>query len=145
MADVKIVDIDGSQWNMKDQVARDKITELEKNLIAQDLEDINITMNEGYTSELAVLRSHYKIGKIHFAIMHISNIKGKDIGTSVTANIGKINIKPKKSTSCLLNDYRNNVVIRSSIANDGTITMAESVGLIQGNNTCLGELIFVEE
>ena len=30
MADVKIVDIDGSQWAMKDQVARDKITELEE-------------------------------------------------------------------------------------------------------------------
>ena len=29
MADVKIVDIDGSQWNMKDQEARNKITELE--------------------------------------------------------------------------------------------------------------------
>ena len=29
MADVKIVDIDGSQWNMKDQVARDKIATLE--------------------------------------------------------------------------------------------------------------------
>ena len=145
MADVKIVDIDGSQWNMKDQVARDKITALEENFITQDLADAEITMNEGYTSELAVLRSHYKIGKIHFAIMQINNIKGKDIGTSVTANIGHINIKPKKSTSCLLNDYRNNVIIRSSIANDGTITMDESVGLIQGNNTCLGELIFVEE
>ena len=30
MADVKIVDIDGSQWSMKDQVARDKITALEE-------------------------------------------------------------------------------------------------------------------
>ena len=30
MADVKIIDIDGSQWNMKDQVARDKITALEE-------------------------------------------------------------------------------------------------------------------
>lgn len=29
MADVKTVDIDGSQWSMKDQVARDKITTLE--------------------------------------------------------------------------------------------------------------------
>ena len=28
MADVKIVDIDGSQWNMKDQEARNKITEI---------------------------------------------------------------------------------------------------------------------
>ena len=30
MADVKTVDIDGSQWSMKDQEARDRITELEK-------------------------------------------------------------------------------------------------------------------
>ena len=30
MADVKIVDIDGSQWSMKDQVARDKIATLEE-------------------------------------------------------------------------------------------------------------------
>ena len=29
MADVKTVDIDGSQWNIKDQEARNKITELE--------------------------------------------------------------------------------------------------------------------
>ena len=145
MAEVAKIDIDGIQWDIKDQNARNRIATLEESLIPQDLADIEITMNVGYTSELAVLRSHYKIGKIHFAIMQIDNIRGKDIGTSVTANIGKINIKPKKSTSCLLNDYRNNVIIRSSIANDGTITMDESVGLTQGNNTCLGELIFVEE
>lgn len=30
MADVKIVDIDGSQWNMKDQEARSKIATLEE-------------------------------------------------------------------------------------------------------------------
>src|SRR5574344_424176 len=145
MADVKIVDIDGSQWSMKDQVARDRIAELEKSLIPQSLDDINITMNEGYTSVLAVLRSHYKIGKIHFAIMQVNNIAGQNIGTSVTANIGHINIKPAKTTSCLLNDYHNSIMIRSSIANDGTITMDETVGLVPGDNVCLGELIFVEE
>ena len=32
MADVKIVDIDGSQWDMKDQVARDKIANIENAL-----------------------------------------------------------------------------------------------------------------
>ena len=30
MADVKMVDIDGSQWNMKDQVARNRIAALEE-------------------------------------------------------------------------------------------------------------------
>lgn len=141
---VNTLDIDGTQWEMQDVVARNRIAELEKSLIPQSLDDINIPMNEGYSSILAVLRSHYKIGKIHFAIVQIDNIAGKDIGTNVTANIGRINIKPVKTTSFLLNDYRNNIVIRSSIANDGTITMDESVGLVQGDNVCLGELIFAE-
>lgn len=145
MADVKTVDIDGSQWNMKDQVARDKIAELEGSLIAQDLDNINITMNEGYTSEMAVLREHYKIGKIHFAIMQINNIRGKDIGTSATANIGRVNIKAQKPTSCLLLDYHNKITIRVSIKNDGLITIDESVGLVQGDNVCIGGLVFAEQ
>lgn len=144
MANAKIVDIKGVQWELKDEVARSRIAELEKSLIPQSLDDINITMNEGYSSALAVLRSHYKIGKIHFAIVQINNIAGKDIGTSATANIGRVNIKPVKGTSFLLNDYHNSIVIRSSIANDGTITMDESVGLAQGDSVCLGELIFTE-
>lgn len=32
MADVKIVDIDGSQWSMKDQEARNKISELKSEI-----------------------------------------------------------------------------------------------------------------
>lgn len=142
---VNTLDIDGTKWEMQDVEARNRIANLEKSLIPQSLDDVNITMNEGYTSMSAVLRSHYKIGKIHFAIVQIENIEGQNIGTSVTTNIGRINIKPIKTTSCLLNDYRNNVVIRSSIANDGTITMDESAGVEQGNNICLGELIFTEE
>ncbi len=144
MADVKIIDIDNVQWNIKDQVARDKIAELETSLIAQDLNDIEIVMNNGYTSELAIIRSHYKIGKIHFAIVQINNIKGQDIGTNITAHIGHVDIKAKKSTSFLLNDYQHNAVIRSSIDSNGEISIDESVGLIQGDNVCLGELIFVE-
>lgn len=145
MEKVNTLDIDGTQWEMQDTEARNRIAELEKSLIPQSLNDINITMDEGYTSTLAVLRSHYKIGKIHFAIVQIDNIKGKNIGTSVSAIIGRINIKVEKATSFLLNDYRNSIVIRSSIANDGTITMDESVGLVQGDNVCLGEIIFAED
>lgn len=32
MADVKIIDIDNEQWNMKDQVARDHINTIESNI-----------------------------------------------------------------------------------------------------------------
>lgn len=142
---VHTLDIDGSQWELQDVVARNQIADIEKLLTPQDLNDIEITMNEGYAATTAVLRSHYKIGKIHFAIVQIDNIRGKNIGTSVTANIGHINIHPKKTTSFILHDYHNSIVIRASLVNDGTVTMDESVGLIQGDSVSLGEIIFVEE
>ena len=43
MADVKTVDIDGSQWSMKDQEARNKITTLEKHvhIVKEDMQSQN--------------------------------------------------------------------------------------------------------
>ena len=145
MADVKIVDIDGSQWNMKDQVARDKITELEESLIPQALEDINIEMNVGFTATKAKLSFHYKIGKIHFAKVELSNLSGGNIGTGKTTNFGTINIHPKKETTFLLYDYDNNALLRCQLSDNGTLSAGESIGVVQGKNTCLGEIIFGEE
>lgn len=145
MADVKLVDIDGSQWNMKDQEARNKIAELEESLIAQDAEDINIELNVGFTATTANMTFHYKIGKIHFMRVELRNISGGDIGTSLTTRIGVINIFPKKETSFILNDYQNSAVLRCHLSSDGTVSLGESVGVIQGNNICLGELIFAEQ
>ena len=145
MADVKIVDIDGSQWDMKDQVTRDKIVELEKNFIAQDLQNVEIDINIDYTASQAMMDSHYKIGKIHFMNVVLRNISGPNLGTTSTAQIGKINIKAKKQTSFILNDYINKATLRCHIDSNGTIAIGESVGLVPGSNSCLGELIFAEE
>lgn len=144
MADVKIVDIDGSQWNMKDQVTRDKIATLEESLIAQDAEDINIEMDVGFTATTANMKFHYKIGKIHFMRVELRNISGGNIGTTQTVRIGVINIFPKKETSFMLYDYENSAVLRCHLSSDGTISIGESKGVIQGKNVCLGELIFAE-
>ena len=64
MADVKIVDIDGSQWSMKDQVARDRIAELETlvNKLKADTEVTelnNIVFGEGVQFAGTVI----KVGK----------------------------------------------------------------------------------
>ena len=145
MADVKIVDIDGSQWNMKDQVARDKITELEKNASVQDLEDIKINLNSDYTASEANLIQHYKVGKIHFMDVRLIDISGTNIGTDKTAHMGFINIHSKKRTNFLLFEYKSNKTIRCFIEPSGEIGIGESPGITQGNNYCVGELIFAEE
>lgn len=144
MADAKIVDIKGVQWNLKDEVARNRIAELENNFIVQDLEDIAINLKQGYTATERKITQHYKVGKIHFMNILLRNISGTYIGSSSTATIGSINILPKKITSFLLNDYISNTIVRCYIEKDGSIAIGESVGVAQGDNVCLGELIFAE-
>lgn len=145
MADVKIVDIDGSQWSMKDQEARNKIATLEENASVQDIVTAYIDLKQGYTAQLAIADFHYKVGKIHFINMRLQNIKGNYIGTSSTANFGLLNIRPKNITTFLLYDYMNKAVLRCYIDKDGSICLGESLGVVQGNNDCFGELIFAEE
>ena len=53
MADVKIVDIDGFQWNMKDQEARNKIATLET--------EVNTNIPERFTVNENKLNGIYKI------------------------------------------------------------------------------------
>ena len=53
MADVKTVDIDGSQWSMKDQEARVKITTLET--------EVNTNIPERFTTDEKRIGSIYKI------------------------------------------------------------------------------------
>lgn len=144
MALVKIVDIDGVQWEMKDQTARDKITNLEENNTTKDLQDIIVNLKEGYEAVSATINQHYSYGKIHFALINLINIKGNNIGTSTTTYIASLNVHPKKSTTFLMNDYKNKAVLRCSISPDGTLTIEESTGVISGDNVCYGEIIFAE-
>ena len=145
MAEVAKIDIDGVQWDIKDQEARNRITELEGNAIVQGLSDINITINKGYTVTKAVLSEHCKIGKIHFATIVLQNLNGENIGTTSTALIGKIPLNLFNTVQVLLFNAYNSVVSRCYISKDGTIAIAESTGIPNGNNYIVGEIIFVEE
>lgn len=144
MAEVKTIDIDGVQWEMKDQTARNKITNLEENNTTKDLQDITVNLKEGYEAVSVSIKQHYSYGKIHFALINFINIKGNNIGTSTTTHIATSNAYPKKSTTFLMYDYKNKATLRCSISPDGTLTIEESVGVISGDNICYGEIIFAE-
>ena len=144
MADVKIVDIDSTQWNIKDQEARNRIATLEEAVSVKDLQGIKINMKSGYTATTKDIYAHYSVGKIHFMTLRIDNLAGNNIGTSVTANIASIDLYPKKETSFILNDCMNRAILRCYLYTDGTIAVGESVGVTSGSNKCYGELIFAE-
>ena len=79
MAEVKIVDIDGSQWNMKDQVARDKIAELETKTtikITKKIDKETIKMN-------LIEINGEKFIQLHFNGLRWSGVIGETIATFV--------------------------------------------------------------
>ena len=96
MADVKIVDIDNVQWNMKDQEARNKITNLENALqtkaneikaeiigsgisdfrIGSNYFEIPITVPDGYKCLLAVAHWDHP-SQLGITLSSPFNFKGK--------------------------------------------------------------------
>lgn len=144
MADVKIIDIDNEQWNMKDQEARNRIANLENLFITEDLPDVVIELKTGYTVMDIRGYAHYKIGKIHFVTFLMRELAGNAIGTGNTAKIATTNLRPKKETSFIMNDYKNKAMLRCYLDSDGTFAVAESMGSVSGSNTSYGELIFAE-
>lgn len=144
MADVKIVDIDGSQWNIKDQDARSKITILEEVVSTQKLPDLQITIENGCTCKSIEVNNHYKVGKIHFVHMRIEDLSGNGIGTTVTTKIAVLNIAPISLTGFILRDYRAPATARGFIDTEGGVWLGESNGIVPGNNVIFGEVIFAE-
>lgn len=144
MADVKAVDIDGEQWNIKDQGARIKIATIEEDISSQDLQDIQVTVKDGYTCKSIDISNHYKVGKIHFASIRIEDLSGNSIGTEGTACVAVINLKVKKFTNFITRDYIAQATARCSLGVDGSLYINESNGINNGRNVIIGEIIFAE-
>ena len=144
MAEVKTIDIDGIQWEIKDQTARNKIAEIEKNISTQDLPDAKLDIDKDCNVLSIEANNHYKIGKIHFIQIHIINIASINIGTHTTARVASSELIPKKDTSFILLDNKAPATARGFLGPDGSIYLGETVGIQSGDNDMYGEIIFAE-
>lgn len=145
MADVKIVDIDGSQWNMKDQVARDKITEIEQLLKPETVTDIPIVLNSGNSADEARITSIQKFGKVYVGLIILENINASNIGTLNRANVGTINMNVLSNTYSIGFDYKSGKTVRIRVGPDKNITIEESSGITNGNNGIRASITWIEQ
>ena len=144
MENVNTLDIDGTQWVLQDVEARNKIAVIENSLKTKVLEIPTITKLPGSDWTSLAFEYHYAFGKIHFINIRLENVSNTNIGTSETAYMGTLNIKPIRYTSFMLFDYVSGKTMRCCLLQDGQFIIGESNGVVSGNNTCLGELIFAE-
>ena len=144
MADVKIIDIDGEQWNIKDQDARGRITVFEDSLSTKDLPEAQVTMKDGYTCTSIQIYNRYKVGKINFAWLRIENLSGKGVGGSSDIVIASTDLIPMKNTVFIARDYKAPATVRGNLKPNGNLCFGESNGIKDGYNVIIGEIIFAE-
>ncbi len=144
MADVKIVDIDGSQWNMKDQEARNKIAELEQLLKTEIVDNIPIVLNSGNSATEARITSIQKFGKMYVGLIIIEDINADNVGTISRVNVGTVNINVLNSTYSLGFDYKSGKTVRIRVNPDKNITIEESSGIQKGNNGIRAPITWIE-
>ena len=128
MADVKIVDIDGSQWSMKDQVARDKITELEVK------KHIKITQ---LINEEAIKLDLVEIDNEKFLNIKIwGYIWSGEIGEVIASFTQDIGLK--ETTGCLMLaskvDKTGRIVVHFDITTNGDIEIYPAIADVYSGN-----------
>ena len=144
MADVKIVDIDGSQWSMKDQVARDRIAEIEQLLKTEVVNEVQINLNSGNSAAEARITSIQKFGKMYIGLIIIENINANNVGTLNSVNVGTANINVLNNTFSLGFDYKSGKTVRIRVNPDKNITIEESSGVSNGNNGIRAPITWIE-
>lgn len=144
MADASIIDIGGTQWNVKDKNARDRITVIEDLLTTKVLPNPTITRNPSSSWTRFNIQNHYSFGKIHFIYIRLEDVRNGNIGTTNSANICKFDIMPIRDTSFMMYDYVNGRAMRCYFETSGQFIIGESKGVSSGNNVCFGEIIFAE-
>lgn len=144
MADAKIVNIKGVQWELKDEVARNKITEINQLLNIESVADIPIVLNSGYTATVANIQDIQKYGRLYKGLLYIDNISGSNIGTTSSILIGKIDRNVLGGNFALGLDYLTGKVARILLSGDGYVHIAESLGINNGNNRIRTPIIWFE-
>ena len=144
MADVKIVDIDGSQWNMKDQEARNKVTEIEQLLKTEVVNEIQINLNSGNSANEAKITSIQKFGKMYVGLIIIENANANNIGTLNRVNLGTVNINVLNDTYSLGFDYHTGKNVRIRISPEKTFSIEESAGVSNGMNGIRAPITWIE-
>lgn len=129
-----ILDIDGTQWEIQDAEARNKITVIEDFLTAKEMPDISITLNNGYSVSTKSINYVQKYGKLYTGLLFIDDLEGNYIGTNNIAAFGKVNISLNQRVDAIGIEYLNSKPVRLSIEKNGDINMQESAGITPGKN-----------
>ena len=144
MADASIIDIGGTQWNVKDNQARDDIKTIKQSMTVETIPTIEITLNNGYSAAIKKIDHVQRYGKLYMGLIFIDNLSGKNIGTNEIASFGVVNVSLNIGVYTMGIEYFSSKPIRASISKNGIIALQESAGITNGDNRIRVPITWIE-
>ena len=144
MADASIIDIGGTQWNVKDKQARNDIEAIKQSMTVGTMPNIEITLNNGYSATEKYITQIQKYGKLCMGLLFIDNLSGEHIGTNDVANFGKANMSLNAGVHSIGIEYFSSMPVRASIGETGNLALLESKGITDGDNRLRIPIIWIE-
>lgn len=139
-----ILDIDGSQWELQDVEARNKITTIEDFLTPKVIPDIEVTLNNGYSATKPRIMCVQKYGKLYMGLLSIDNLAGKNIGTNDISDFGKVNISSNENVYAVGIEYLSSSPVRVLLNKTGGLEVYESKGVTSGSNRLRVPITWIE-
>lgn len=144
MADASIIDIGGTQWNVKDREARNDIATIKQLITPEVLPNIEITLNSGYNGYRSSIINIQKYGKLYMGLIFINDLAGEKIGTNDEVDFAIANISLNNRVDAIGIEFFSSKPVRVSIHKNGAIHMQESAGVTSGNNSLRIPITWIE-
>lgn len=141
---VNTLDIDGTQWELQDVEARNKIAGIEQLLKTETVNGIPINLNSGNSATEARITSIQKFGKMHIGLIIIDNLVANNIGTLNRVEVGTVNVNVLNETYSLGFDYHSGKTVRIKVSPNKNFSIEESVGISNGSNGIRAQITWIE-
>ena len=141
---VNTLDIDGTQWEIQDAEARNKLAVIEDFLTAKEMPSINIKFNNGYHAKESLINFVQKYGKLYMGLLYIDNLSGNGIGTNDETYFGNVDISLNTRVDAVGIEYLSSKPVRVSIDKNGSVHMQESAGITNGDNRIRIPITWIE-
>ena len=142
---VNTLDIDGTQWEITDNQARQDIAILKSNQENVLLGRVEMSLKPGFTATDAKLLGVYKMGKLVFGTIRITSLAGEWGEITNVIDIAEFPYKPTSYIECVAVDMDENNAYRMQIFPDKHVTIASPGKLKNGVNDLTANFIFFEE
>ena len=124
----------GDLADLKTTAKTNVVAALNELLTPVNIPNEDITLRSGVTANAAIFRDRLQVGKVQTGTIYFSNLTATGIGGTSVVIIGSCSLKPAFTQSFLGYDATSGALLRILINTDGRIFIAESKGVVSGNN-----------